>query len=135
MRASSLSVRFVIPLVVKFPTGGRPETLPSRVGSITSSIDLLPSLLALAGRDISGALPGSNVLDGYFSDGAFIGGDEAWAFVQDSHKVVVSGEKAWVFDLATDPGEQNDLAATSPELAKGLLQLAVQTREMLSRDG
>jgi arylsulfatase A-like enzyme len=123
-----------VPLVVKFPAGEKPETLPARTSSITSGIDLLPSLLAWMGRDISGALPGSNILDGYFTGAAFVAGDEAWAFLQDNHKVIVSGEKAWVFDLAAEDGETTDLTTTEPDLAEGLLRLAVQTREMISRD-
>ncbi|HXV76622.1 MAG TPA: sulfatase-like hydrolase/transferase, partial [Candidatus Polarisedimenticolaceae bacterium] len=123
-----------VPLLVKFPAGGKPETVPSRTGSITSSIDLLPSLLALAGKDISGALPGSNVLDGYFSGSAFITAGDAWAFVQDNHKVVVRGEKAWVFDLAADPAETEDLTASRPDLARGLLKMAVEMRGSLSTD-
>jgi arylsulfatase A-like enzyme len=117
-----------VPLVVRFPGGERPETLAPRTTSLTSGLDILPSLVALTGRDISGALPGSNILDGFFSGHALVESGDAWAFLQDNYKLIVSGEKALVFDLAADPEEQDDLAAEMGERSRALLTGAIQTR-------
>jgi hypothetical protein len=122
-----------IPLVVRFPSGERPDTLAPRTTSLTSGLDILPSLMALAGPDISGALPGSNILDGFFSGHALIESGDAWAFLQDNYKLVVSGEKALVYDLAADPEEQNDVAAEMTDRSRALMTGAIQTRtEMIS---
>ena len=122
-----------VPLVVRFPADGRPETLAPRTTSLTSGLDILPSLVALTGRDISGALPGSNILDGFFSGHALVESADAWAFLQDNYKLIVSGEKALVFDLAADPGEQDDLAAEMGDRSRALMKGAIQTRtEMIS---
>jgi arylsulfatase A-like enzyme len=121
-----------VPLVVRFPDG-RPETLAPRTTSLTSGLDILPSLVALAGRDISGALPGSNIFDGFFSGHALVESGEAWAFLQDNYKLIFSGEKALVFDLAADPEEQTDLAAEMTDRSRALMTGAIQTRtEMIS---
>jgi len=117
-----------VPLVVRFPADGRPETLAPRTTSLTSGLDILPSLVALTGRDISGALPGSNILDGFFSGHALVESGDAWAFLQDNYKLIVSGEKALVFDLAADPEEQDDLAAEMGDRSRALLTGAIQTR-------
>ena len=122
-----------VPLVVRFPGGDRPDTLAPRTTSLTSGLDILPSLVALAGRDISGALPGSNVFDGFFTGHALVESGDAWAFLQDNYKLIVSGEKALVFDLAADPEEQHDLAAEMTERSRALMTGAIQTRtEMIS---
>jgi arylsulfatase A-like enzyme len=122
-----------VPLVVRFPGGERPETLAPRTTSLTSGLDILPSLVALAGRDISGALPGSNILDGFFSGHALVESGDAWAFLQDNYKLIFSGEKALVFDLAADPSEQNDLASEMTDRSRALLTGAIQTRtDMIS---
>ena len=99
---------------------------------VDSGLDILPSLVALAGRDISGALPGSNIFDGFFSGHALVESDEAWAFLQDNYKLIVSGEKALVFDLAADPEEQHDLAAEMTERSRALLTGAIQTRTAMT---
>lgn len=117
-----------VPLVVRFPADGRPETLAPRTTSLTSGLDILPSLVALSGRDISGALPGSNILDGFFSGHALVESGDAWAFLQDNYKLIVSGEKALVFDLAADPEEQDDLAAEMGDRSRALMTGAIQTR-------
>jgi arylsulfatase A-like enzyme len=117
-----------VPLVVRFPEGAKPETLAPRTTSLTSGLDILPSLLALAGRDISGALPGSNILDGDFTGHTLVEAGDAWAFLQDKFKIVVSGEKALVFDLDADPQAQHDLAAEMRDRSRELLAAAIKTR-------
>jgi len=121
-----------IPCIVKFPRGGRPETVAPRTTSLTSAVDLLPSLLALVGRDISDALPGSNVFDGYFTGHALVETADAWAFVQDHHKLIVGPDRRILFDLAEDPQEQRDVAADLPERAEALLASAVEARAAVS---
>ena len=89
-----------VPCIVKFPRGAQPETVAPRTRALTSTLDLLPSLLAVAGRDISDVLPGANILDGESNGHVLIDAGSAWAFVQDAHKLVVDGDRRVLFDLS-----------------------------------
>ncbi len=110
-----------VPLVVKFPAGRRPPELDSRWAAPTGQIDLYPTLVGVAGGRIEADLPGIDLFAGQPSelilseraasdiavDTATIRGDE---------KVIHRVEGApSVFDLAGDPGERNDLAASAEE--------------------
>jgi len=121
-----------VPCVVKFPRDGRPESAAPRTTSLTSSVDLLPALLARVGRDVSGALPGSNVFDGMFSGHALLESDDGWAFVEDRYKVVVVADGTSLFDLVADPDEQHDLAGGEPDRAEQLLADAAGVRAALA---
>jgi arylsulfatase A-like enzyme len=118
-----------VPLVVKFPSGERPETLPPRVRAISSALDLVPSLLAFAGRETVDEWPGADAFDGRSSGWAIVEAEQAWAFLQDNFKIVVEGERARVYDLAEDPDERDDLSDRRPRRARALVRNAQATRE------
>jgi arylsulfatase A-like enzyme len=124
-----------VPCIVKFPRDAQPETVAPRTRALTSTLDLLPSLLAVAGRDISGVLPGANILDGESNGHVVIDAGSAWAFLQDSHKLVVEGERRLLFDLASDPAEARDMAGEQPELAASLADSATEARTALLASG
>ena len=124
-----------VPCIVKFPRGAQPETVAPRTRALTSTLDLLPSLLAVAGRDISDVLPGENILDGDSDDHVVIDAGPAWAFVQDAHKLVVEGERRVLFDLSSDPAEARDMSGDQPELAAALVESATAARTALLASG
>jgi hypothetical protein len=58
---------------------------------------------------------------------------DAWAFLQDNYKLIVSGGNALIYDLAADPQEQHDLAAELGERARALMTGAIETRTAMTR--
>jgi arylsulfatase A-like enzyme len=118
-----------VPLVVKYPKGRRPAAVPARVDSLTQSIDVLPSLLALAGLPADPSLPGRTALAGTFQPFAFseIAGD-GFALLQEEFKLVVEGGRARLYDLGRDPGETRDLAAREPGRVAAMREAALQLR-------
>lgn len=100
-----------VPLVVKYAKGRRPARLGSRVDDFSQSIDVLPSLLALAGLPEDPRLPGKPALSGSFHPFAFSevkGG--GWALLQDDFKLIEEEGRACLYNLRDDPGETRDLA-------------------------
>ncbi len=100
-----------VPLVVKFPRGRRPAGLPSRVTSLTRSIDLYPSILAFAGRPVPPELPGEDVFDGGGPRFALAERTAEWALIEGGDKLIEAKDGPRLYDLARDPGETRNLAA------------------------
>lgn len=116
-----------VPLLIKFPSGGRPPALGREVGELTSSIDLLPSLLALLGMDVSSALPGRIVFSREFLGYAYA---ESWkpnrhlrALVQGRWKLVTTPDEPLLFDLESDPRELDNRAGEDAETVAALERL------------
>ncbi len=123
-----------VPLVVKFPRGARPETLGRTVRAITREIDLLPALLAFLDQPVPPDLPGASIFDGVSAGHAFVEAEDGWAFLQDNYKLVVTAERASLYDLAADPHESRDLASELPDRTAGLVRLAVELRSAAGSD-
>jgi arylsulfatase A-like enzyme len=115
-----------VPLIVKFPKGHKPPVLPREVNALTASVDLLPSILALLGIAPPPALPGRPILQAVPSgpvlaeQGHASGEIAEWALIQDDYKLIDSGHKAHLFNLAQDPAERSDLAAVDPARVQAL---------------
>ncbi len=125
-----------VPLIVKFPRGLRPSTLPRRVDALTSNVDFFPTLLELVGREIPEGLVGRSLLDPpadrfILSQGFTNLAAESltqWAVIEGWDKLIESwGIPARLFDLETDPGETRDLAASRPERVAALTALGEGT--------
>ncbi|MDP5104241.1 MAG: sulfatase [Erythrobacter sp.] len=113
-----------VPMFVKWPQRIAPGTV---VDTPVAHIDLFPSLASAAGV----ALPGDRVIDGVnFMPAAFGTGplqrkDNAIFWQSGKYRVVRAGDwklqvdgyqnKLWLFDLAADPTEKNNLAARQPQ--------------------
>lgn len=121
-----------VPLIVKFPKGRRPAGLGSRVDDLTQSVDILPSLLALAGLPPDPRLPGAPALEGSFKPFALseiLGG--GWALVQSRYKLIEEAGGRRLFDLEADPGERRDLSAADPTRAQAMLEAAGQLKRVI----
>lgn len=119
-----------VPLVVKYPKGGRPSALAARVDQLSQSIDVLPSLLALAGLAPDPRLPGKASLLGSFQTFAMSeikGG--GWALIQADAKLIEEDGRARLYDLLNDPGETRDLAESRPERVAEMREAALRLRE------
>lgn len=121
-----------VPLVVKYAKGRRPASVAARVDAFTQSIDVLPSLLALAGLPEDPSLPGRTALAGSFQPFAFseIAGD-GWALLQDEFKLIVEGGRTRLYDLQQDPRETRDLAARQPGRVAAMREAALQLRRVV----
>ena len=105
-----------VPLLVRFPTGKRPEGLPKTVDLPTQQIGLLPSLLALVGQPADPALPGSNILSGdtpayAVTEMSPIWGARGYAIIEGDYKLLHMGGGNHLSNLKEDPGEKENLAA------------------------
>ncbi len=113
-----------VPLVIKAP-----GLEPGRVSQPVSLLDVTPtlleqlgvpgddgvtglSLLPLAAGDIPTAQAFEQRLHGF---GRPLYGDEQWGVLDGELKYIADGGKEQVFDLASDPGEQDDLARSGDE--------------------
>lgn len=101
-----------VPLVVKWPGG---ERAGRRVEIPTGSVDVAPTLLALAGAD-DGGLPGVDLRRPRRDRALFSGSFSWWTVVDDGWKGLFftdGGER--LYHLAEDPGEERELSASRPE--------------------
>ena len=120
-----------VPLIVKFPRGGKPAGLGREVDQVTQSIDLLPSLLALAGEQADDTLSGTDIFNGTPRDMAYCETRGAWMLVQGDRKLI-QGDHAGLFDLARDPGERHDLTAAELPRVASMLKAADALVRMLA---
>ncbi len=122
------------PLIIRWPGKIKPNTVSDQV---SATFDLTASFLKLAQAD-----PGDHHLDGYdivghitearkdFSRTLFWRGkrgESAWWGVRDGDLKYVRNQDGgqtedWMFDLANDKGEQNNLIKTQPDAAAKLKQ-------------
>jgi len=118
-----------VPLVVRLPGGaggGR------RVDDVVGLIDVMPTLLGLAGSEVSPKLAGRDL--GVLLEGKSFAGSEIAISAgvkrrpelesvrTRTHKLVRDGKtgETALFDLAADPGESRDLSATAPQVRAAL---------------
>ncbi len=109
-----------VPLIVKFPRGAKPASLPREVAARTQAIDLAPALLSLAGIEIGGDLPGTDIFHGAGPAFAYAETLDEWALIQDNFKIITGAQATRLFDLAADPGEQADLADAQAERVEAM---------------
>jgi arylsulfatase len=109
-----------VPLLVR-PPGGAAS--PGRVRAPASHLDLFPTVLgafgldpgAVRGLDLLGpALPAERVVPQYLRG--------AWSATGPRHRLLVERDAARLFDLASDPREEHDLAAAEPALVRSLAE-------------
>jgi len=117
-----------VPLIVRPPAaraGARRVAAPVRL------IDLMPTLLSLAGADAPEGLEGADLsplLRGepagpppaLFSSGV-IEKPDMFAVQNGPYKLVVDGDQSTLFDLEADPGETTDVSAREGKVAAELL--------------
>lgn len=117
-----------VPLIVKLPGG---EGAGRRVRSLVQHIDLVPTILDLAKAPGAGGLRGRSLApltsgDGgddvaVYSESRFGEYRFGWAglsaLTDGRYRLVMTGERRQLFDLATDPGESTDVSSAQPEVA------------------
>ena len=113
-----------VPMFVKWPARIAPGTV---VDTPVAHIDLLPTLAAAAGADLPSdrVIDGRNILVEATGEGLIDRPDDAIYWQSGFYKVVRAGDwklqvnerqnQSWLFDLASDPTEQNNLAASRPD--------------------
>lgn len=106
-----------VPLILKFPRGTNLAGWPHQVDDIIRSVDLMPSILDLAGVPAPKGLAGRAVFRQGFADDAFSEqGADAWALVRGEQKLVADATgRRWLFDLSADPLEHDNLAHREPD--------------------
>lgn len=112
-----------VPLMVRWParvSAGSTVTLP------TGQVDIMPTLAAAANAPLPGGvvIDGRNLLPALTGQGAPPPGDAPLFWNSGYYKAVRAGDwklqvnerqgKAWLFNLADDPTEQRNLAASQP---------------------
>jgi arylsulfatase A-like enzyme len=109
-----------VPLIVRWP--GRVGV--SEIHTLATSIDLMPTLLSMAGLDVPGRCEGRDLssallhgrppqVDSLYTQGAMTSAQNQWrALVTPTHKLAVygNGENTKLFDLEHDPYELVNLA-------------------------
>lgn len=124
-----------------------PGVAPGRVDDLVRVVDVMPTVLALSsvepeesvlqGRNLLPILQGAAAPPVHSVSQALSargGRDPRRSIKRDGLRLVLnaaSGER-WLYDLAQDPGERNDIAAERPGVAD---ELEAELREELRRDG
>jgi arylsulfatase A-like enzyme len=119
----------LVPLVIATPDG---RGAGRRIGAQVRSVDILPTLLELAGRPALPEIDGASLLP-LMEGKAETGGRDAWSYAASSNFGVslrapnglkyVYNDTAWspgcgaeqVFALGVDPHEEHDLGARGPD--------------------
>jgi len=114
-----------------------PSRIPAgkRVSNRVESVDILPTLLELAGLSRDPTPSGKSLVSLFASSGnaydkteaiaeGIRRGEERKCLYQDPYKLVYFRDsgRTMLYDLHTDPGELNDLAPDHPDLVKRLKQ-------------
>lgn len=116
-----------VPLVVKWP-GGREAG--QRHSGVTSALDLAPTLLKEYGLPAEG-LPGQPLAERRPDRPAFTWAGWDAVVLGDLKGVFPLTEgRRWLFDLAADPGERQDLSRERPEELERLLRYLEARREL-----
>ncbi|NWG45501.1 MAG: sulfatase [Alphaproteobacteria bacterium] len=121
-----------VPMFVSWPGRIAPGTI---VEEPVAHIDVLPTLVAAAGASLPAGveIDGQNMLPAAMGEGRITRPDQAIFWSSGFYKVVRAGdwklqvnerqEKSWLFDLATDPTEQTNLAEARPDKLAELQRL------------
>jgi arylsulfatase A-like enzyme len=119
-----------VPLIVKWPGNARAGTLTQRR---TSAMDLVPTLLAVAGLPADPDLPGRDLRSP--DRRSVLANIGPWLAVYDgSLKALVNdAENHQLYDVAADPGETRDLAAERPADLARLVAAATAWKESEER--
>jgi hypothetical protein len=120
-----------VPCLVRWPGQVKPGT---KISQIAGAIDLLPTLAALAGVPVVGTKPldGKNLQP--LLSGAAVNWPDRMIFSLQNGRVSVRTQQhrldpqGALFDLTTDPGQAQDLAAQMPGMAEKLSQAVLQWR-------
>ena len=118
-----------VPLIAKYPKGRKPQELGPQVSSLVSSVDLYPSLLALAGLPSPQGLRGVPALQGVFPRHVLAESAQDCspdqvatcqferALITDGFKLIVDpdGDPPLLFDMAKDPVERRSLTSELPK--------------------
>ena len=117
------------PIFIKWPARIKPETV---IDTPVAHIDIMPTLAAAANAPLPEgvAIDGRNLLPLATGSGTIQRDNDALFWQSGYTRVVRAGDwklhyegkrdKSWLFNLADDPTEQNNLAATQPEKLKQL---------------
>lgn len=112
-----------VPMFIKWPARVAPGTV---IDTPVAHIDLLPTLAAAAGADLPSdrVIDGRNILVEATGEGVIERPNDAIFWQSGFYKVVRAGDwklqvndrqgQSWLFNLATDPTEQVDLADAEP---------------------
>jgi uncharacterized sulfatase len=121
-----------VPMFVKWPRRIEPGTV---IDTPVAHVDLLPTLAAAAGAELptDRIIDGQNILPAATGEGTISRPNDAIFWSSGAYRVVRAGDwklqidgvqdKTWLFDLATDPTEQINLAATRTDKVEQLTRL------------
>ena len=121
-----------VPMFIKWPERVAPGTV---IDTPVAHIDLLPTLAAAAGAPLptDRIIDGQNILVEATGEGLIERPNDAIFWQSGTYQVVRAGdwklqvdrlqEKTWLFDLAADPTEQNNLAEERSEKTAELLAI------------
>ncbi len=129
-----------VPLVIKWPEGA---LAGMRSNLNVSGLDITPTLLGAAGIEPTG-LPGTDLRQLRRGDRPLMLGTYSRTLVHDRFKLTIvrQGEPMRLFDVGTDPQEQDNLIDRRPRVRKQLLdhlnahlRASYQARDALDREG
>ncbi len=107
----------------------RSPQLALRNDTLSSNIDLYPSLLAFLRQPIPPDLPGRSIFDSQPRRFVLSQSGQEWAVIKGWEKLIVKPHQGqFLFDLEFDPRETSDLAESRPERVATLTALGEAVR-------
>jgi arylsulfatase A-like enzyme/Tfp pilus assembly protein PilF len=133
-----------VPFLVSTPIA---ELRGVRVDSQTSAVDLFPTVLALSGIDLTTEVHGRSLLAAMFdprAESTAVAYGESmtpnlqfgWSslhFLRSPRYKLIKAPRPELYDLSTDPGEQTNVFAQRPEVARDLMDKLDRLMERTSR--
>jgi arylsulfatase A-like enzyme len=104
-----------VPMLAKFPKHRKPDSLAKEVSSLTQSIDLMPSLLSVAGAPANEKLPGTDIFNGAPRGFVFSQTKRGWTLLQGDYKLIEDRGLTFLSNREQDPQERENLAEKDPD--------------------
>jgi len=126
-----------VPCVIHAPGIVKPATKSDQLFAIH---DLLPTLAAATGVSLKAVKPldgenlWSNLVSGEAKPRRVVIAEEDFALFQDNWKLIQSTAGTELYDIAADPGEQQDLAQSRSEIVAQLSDRLSEFRERVAAD-
>lgn len=122
-----------IPLIMS----GRGIASGARVANLTSTVDMFAAILAFAGIEAKLPQSGRNIFpidDDYKREWTISDMQDKIAFRTPEYKLIVDTalRKKMLFDPASDPGDQHDIAGEKPEIVKAAYQKLIAIIDKIS---
>jgi len=107
-----------VPLIVKYPG----QRSAQRVSSPVEALDIVPTILEVAGVETSAPLNGRSLVVPATRGAAFVFWKDEWVVRTGEWKLLHRAGETRLYHISDDPGETTDLSGEHPEVVQSLIR-------------